>query len=230
MPQLKDTLKVLVLAALFVALLRAAALLTVLADETQARQQVVSALPAMVSQESAKLRADLRAEIRATRVATLLEARKLASIVDHRLDSLQAAADHRLESMELKADQHLASIDHVAAGATQLMARYEAVPDQMAYANRWLWDCQNFSGCLQSQTLALMGSARATMGAVAKATPEIAKDAGTASSAFAIGFPKIVNNTEAATENFKRLTTRRWYDRLLGVGATAATTTVLGVR
>lgn len=53
-----------------------------------------------------------------------------------------------------------------------LAKNYSALPDRLAYANRWLWDCHEFSGCLQSQALGLVGSARYTLGKVARASDQ----------------------------------------------------------
>jgi hypothetical protein len=35
-----------------------------------------------------------------------------------------------------------------------------------------LWDCHEFAGCLQSQTLALLGAARHTLGSVSRASDQ----------------------------------------------------------
>lgn len=201
---------------LCILLWRGVVLVDSLQQETTERRALVAMAPAALKEQAGilageirKTRSLIKSEIGETRAASLLAVRELAGVVDH-----------RAESIEAKVDSHLSHLD---AGAVHLMERYERLPEEAAYANRWLWDCSEFSGCLQSQTLALVGSARATMGAVAKAAPDVAESVRTTTTAVAEGVPAIVEDSHQVVGNVKRLTTRRWYDRLLGVGAIAIT-------
>jgi hypothetical protein len=165
-----------------------------------------------------RLTAAARDELDTTRRETLAEARRQGDLLRNQLDT-------RLASIEAKADTHagalVGSVSTVAGQYGALADRYRAIPDQAAYANRWLWDCGHYSACLQSQTLALTGSARVTLGSVARAAPSVAASVQKSSEAFAAGFPRIVDNTDGVLDNVRRLTKPHWYDRLINGGITA---------
>lgn len=242
MDRLNKILKSGSLVAFVVAMLTLSRLFYSLEVETRSRQAVVESLPAIV-----------QSELAATREATFSlvdqHANRIEVLVNGRIYSLETVLDRHADRLETLAsaqlDQTNATVAKLAADTTtildsrtanvtanvgSLLARYEAIPTQAAEANRWLWDCKEFSGCLQSQTLALVGSARATMGAVAKAAPQVAESAVTSSTAFAEGFPVVVADVGQITENVKERTRVRWYDRLLGLGATGLLSTLIGVR
>jgi hypothetical protein len=137
--------------------------------------------------EADLLRTDVRTQADAVRTAAVVEIQATRKVAEERLLDLSLLADNRLLSIErlLGAEFQTANasiaeavkvrqdLGPLLASSARLMDTYAAVPDRLAYANRWLWDCHDFSGCLQSQTLALVGSTRYTLGKVAKASDEI---------------------------------------------------------
>lgn len=162
-------------------------------------REVTSALPEMLRAELQAtrtqllgevdlLRADVRTEFGVSRSLLAGEVAATRSVAESRIVDLSLLADNRISSIErtlnAQLDQANAGIVAQVAGMRQdlgpvlassarLLDTYQAVPERLAYANRWLWDCKEFSGCLQSQTLGLVGSARYTLGKVARASDEI---------------------------------------------------------
>ena len=214
-------------------LLRGYSLLGNLQQETTERRAVVASVPPLLQDQAGKVaqvvtselretRKMLRDEAKATREAAHVELAAITGVVDRRAGEIVGVVDRHLGA----ADKTLAEAGKTLAEADKLLARYASIPDEAAYANRWLWDCQQFSGCLQSQTLALVGSARATLGAVAKAAPDVTESVRQSSVAVAEGVPAIVQDSHGFVENMRKLTTRKWYDRLLGVGVASGMTLV----
>jgi hypothetical protein len=135
--------------------------------EAQIRAALTQQLGAEVAElrrgaleEIAALRRDLRREVQATRAAAV-----------HEITETRETARAELQATRAEV---LAEVRPAVQEAVRTMSTYQALPDRLAYANRWLWDCENYAGCLQSQTLALVGSARYTMGQIAKAAPQVA--------------------------------------------------------
>ena len=142
-----------------------------LREETEVRTEVTRQLPDLVRAELAQTRAaaiqeiettrhELRQELRITRQQALVAVNTMTERLDRRLEMASAQLNPLIEDSRSLVQESQAAI-----------SVYSKLPDRLAYANRWLWDCENYSGCLQSQTLALVGSARYTMGQVAKAAP-----------------------------------------------------------
>lgn len=173
MRQLKETLTVLILVALVFAATAATRLLVELQRETAIRTAVTARLGEEITElrrglleEAAALRRDARAEISALRRDARLE-----------VAALRESADRQLTAALAQTDALRQDVAPVLEEARLLLSEYRGLPDRAAYATRWLWDCETYSGCLQSQTLALVGSARFTLGQVARAAPRIAEAA-----------------------------------------------------
>jgi len=130
----------------------------------------ISALHATVDAQLTGFRSDLTRESSAYRGALLIA----VGMLDRRIGQGLQISDAQLAGFR-------ADVKPTLVNAAALEATYTALPDRLAYANRWLWDCHEFSGCLQSQTLALVGSTRYTLGRVAKASdafPELVQGIG----------------------------------------------------
>lgn len=203
-------------------LLRGYSLLGNLQQETTERRAVVASVPPLLQDQAGKVAQVVTSELRETRKMLRDEAKATREAAHVELAAITGAVDSRAGEIVGVVDRHLGAADKTLAEADKLLARYASIPDEAAYANRWLWDCQQFSGCLQSQTLALVGSARATLGAVAKAAPDVTESVRQSSVAVAEGVPAIVQDSHGFVENMRKLTTRKWYDRLLGMGIASA--------
>ncbi len=149
----------------------------------------VSLLALEMRREVNGVRADLRAELQltrdaaerqmiATRATLLEEVRSTRAAAERQIASTRADLLAELAATRDVARQELSAVrtdlQPVLKESQALMAEYRGLPDRAAYATRWLWDCSEYSACLQSQTLALVGSTRYTMGRVAQAAPRIA--------------------------------------------------------
>lgn len=207
-------------------LLRGYSLLGNLQQETTERRAVVASVPPLLQDQAGKIAQVVTSELRETRKLLRAEAKATREAAHVELAAITGVVDSRAGEIVGVVDRHLGAADKTLGEADKLLARYASIPDEAAYANRWLWDCQQFSGCLQSQTLALVGSARATLGAVAKAAPDVTESVRQSSVAVADGVPAIVQDSHGFVENMRKLTTRKWYDRLLGVGVASGMTLV----
>lgn len=147
--------------------------------------KVVDELPMMVFAEISAFRSDLRYEIGDTRKMIASELRKTrqdagehiagsALMLDARLGSIEKRLDHRLESIQgdLKSE-----ISTVSGQAVKTMAAYEAVPGTIGSRLDPWTDCKGNGNCWQAQISGTMGSARYTLGQVAKVAPDMAKSA-----------------------------------------------------
>ncbi len=170
---------------------------------------------------------ELLTEVSTLRAQLIKEVDLLRQDMKQETSAFRAAAQHEIAMTRKEARQELAEsrekllaeLHPVLQRTESLLATYEALPDRAAYANRWLWDCENYPACLQSQALALVGSARYTMGQIAKSAPKVATAVeATAQSAAATA------QASAATANQVQQLTKpgpKWL-RYLGIGASVA--------
>jgi len=109
------------------------------------------------------LRKDLTGEIRELRSGALI-------IADRRIGEVTTPLGRQINELGATANGTLLR-------SQSLIGRYERIPDDVALNTRPLWDCREYSGCVTSQSLALIGSARATLGVVARNAPRMADHA-----------------------------------------------------
>lgn len=160
-------------AAATAALLEISFLAGALRHEAEVRARVTEELPGLVERQLEGVRQDARQEIAATRAVLQAEIRSTRQEASVLLQQASDRIDARVSEAMEELKPLVADSRKLVQESQNLVASYSQLPDRLAYANRWLWDCENYSGCLQSQTLALFGSARYTMGQVAKAAPGI---------------------------------------------------------
>lgn len=175
---------------------------------TYAIVEEVSAFRVQLLAQVDRARQDLKNEIGATREAASSE--------------IRATRREAREEIAASRQQIISEIRPVLQRTESLLASYEALPDRAAYANRWLWDCENYSGCLQSQVLALTGSARYTMGQIAKAAPDVAASVKATAESTALA----AQASAATAQQVKELTKPgpKWL-RWFGIGASVAVPT-----
>lgn len=206
-------------AALFAVLIEIALLAGALRHETEIRARVTAELPVLVDRHARLIRKEARQEIQETRKLLLRE------IADTRSDAMEAIRetsdklDARLAETVAEFRPLLSDSQRLVRESQTLVASYSQLPDRLAYANRWLWDCENYSGCLQSQTLALVGSARHTMGQVAKAAPGIVESM----DRLADSSGKAAENLSVSAANLAEITRPgpKWLRRIGLVGSVA---------
>ena len=189
------------------AALQMADLLGALREETQARQRVMVALPQLLERQVGALRADLLRESTATRAAAVAEIR-----------ALTATADARLAAIQADADRH-ASV--VTASTVQLLARYERVPGEMAWATSTIWDCESNPDCLENRYVSVSRAVESSARAIQSGVPRIVQSTERVSESVAQSMPQLVESSAGVAANLNRITKPRWYDRLLNGAITA---------
>lgn len=170
-----------------------------------------------------------RARLDLARPAIAAE-RAIVTFADQTRDVGSAIAAARDSLSEIQAAVHEAR-PAIADGAAAIARTREAADIML--------DCKGHGACAPAAGLALIGSARYTLGQVARASPAAIKSfeaietaaLGTSGAiersamTFEAGFPRIQENAEAITLNIRRITQPHWYDQVIkgvAAGATAA--------
>lgn len=138
----------------------------------------VQALPAIIDRhaeaavgEIRAARADVRAEVRATRREALHRIDSLERLVDAHAGRIEGAAVAEIQSSRVEL---LDALRPVTGEAVNLMAVYRELPASVgARLDPWT-DCTGNGACWQAQFTATLGATRATLGQVARTAPAIA--------------------------------------------------------
>jgi len=199
---------------------------------------------------------DARETIQAT-TATVEEARAGASAIIVEADDAISAirefrttADRQITGMRSDVREIAGKLDEPLAAATEtivelagvrtdlreaihdiqpILSNARLISNRLQETSDTLLDCRGNGACLPAQTLALVGSARFTMGQIARSAPEasraflgIEKSIHGSAKTFEVGFPIFVNNTNAITGNIATITKPKWWEAPLKAAVAGA--------
>jgi len=194
-------------------------------------QKVVKQVPQIAQNEMQATRVLLKEQIDALRTETLGEVNKIhtglnssvikiVDVADNRLGAIQKDTFSQVDTLNKTVDRQLSETNK---SVNTLITAYADIPKTVGARFEPFTNCEANGLCWQNQAsdalLAIRTSSRATseaMGSITTTMPQIATNINVASSAFATDFPKITGNITSITGNINRLTTPKWYDRLLG--------------
>jgi hypothetical protein len=185
-----------------------------------------------LQKEITQVRIDTNAQLTATRESAISEVSGLRSDVR----GISNKLDFRLASVETKTFKEIATIRTetlsridaihkdllpVRDSTVSLAKTYEGLPSQWEKRFGPYTDCEKNALCLQGQLSDTMFAVRtasrdigSNSGVITRNISNMTTNIGLAANSFGQGFPKIVQNSVDVTENIKKMTAPKWYDRM----------------
>jgi hypothetical protein len=201
-------------------------------------KKTVAALPALtqstIQTEMKETRQLVRDELQSTRQTLVAVERNITTDVKDLGGTLIATVDQRAASLQTdvlaQVDKQLTETNK---SVSTLTTAYADIPKIVGarYERDFnpYFDCKINGLCLQGQTSDTMFAVRAAskstseaMTSLSTTIPLIAGDFRVASNTFATDFPKITANVNGIAGNINKITTPKWYDRVLGYALNGA--------
>jgi len=132
-------------------------------------------VPDRMVTEVQRTRTALQTEAQKTRTALQMELRDTRTALATEIDKTRKEALDRADRLVTASEGTLSKINDTLGSAQPVLANAASLTAQVDNAARPLLDCKGNGACLPAQTMALVGSARFTMGQIAKATPASAQ-------------------------------------------------------
>lgn len=150
--------------------------------------------------------------------------------IDNRFLSVERAVFSRIDTIEKKAftsiDRLHSNLDNITEESISLSRDYRTIPANLNAFMKPInskMSCTDNDSCWPNLFTDVMIDTRNTARTASSSfilfnreIPKITSDFNKISTSLSVGMPMIIDNTTKVTDNINRLTTPKWYDRLIG--------------